>query len=130
MKKAVSMLAFAGVVLAAGTSYAGTKTSATVTVSTASRYAYGSMASARSSSDANQYIGCVTQGHAGGAILAVCSARNSAGVAASCSSTSSAVIQSVTNQTDHSWIRFEWDANGVCTFVTVNNSSQYAPLVP
>lgn len=92
-----------------------------VGVDTAGRTAYGSMVGARNSADATQYIGCSVVNF--GSPYALCFARNSAGTNVTCSTTNAGHIDQVAGLNNESYLYFQWDANGVCTYIYSQASS-------
>jgi hypothetical protein len=48
----------------------------------------------------------------------------------SCSSTDPAILQIAQSMNGDSWISFHWDAQGNCTKMTVENSSNMRPKTP
>jgi len=97
-------------------------------------FAYGSMGSARSSSDTAQYIGC-TLSTSGTTTYGTCSARgrNSSGVYqyASCHTTTAAHLNVIRTTNAISSLDFTWDADtGICGHISVANQSTFAPMVP
>jgi hypothetical protein len=112
---------------------AGVKATSPVQVNLTSRYAFGSMGSARNSVDSTQQIGCEVDVLANGIVYGGCSAVSAASVgagpiSASCSFYNqpgfAAVAQSVSSD---SFIIFTWDANGVCQQITSSNFSLWEP---
>ncbi|HEY5938718.1 MAG TPA: hypothetical protein VIU61_28900 [Kofleriaceae bacterium] len=97
-------------------------------------YAYGSMGSARSSSDTQQYIGC-TLSTSGTTTYGTCSARgrNSSGVYqyANCQTTNAAHLDVIRTTNAISALELTWDADtGTCRHISVTNYSYNAPMVP
>jgi hypothetical protein len=108
------------------TSQAGQKLTQTVTVNTASRVAYGSLGSARASADTVQFIGCSAL-HTGATI---CTAKNSAGTSATCSTTDPAFRSAANSLNGDSRLEFGWNTSGACTYLQVENYSSWAPKQP
>ena len=115
-------------------SFAGMKLSGTkynVQISTASSLAVGSLAEARLSSDANEYIGCTMQGQslipAGNVVL--CEANTSTNTYKMCTTTAPWAIAAVSALNNNSVLQFQWDSAGTCTEIDVRNDSAF-PIVP
>jgi hypothetical protein len=110
------------VVLAAAvlssTAIAGFKSSQNVVISTGSMFANGDVGTVHNSSDGDQYIMCRITGSTG-----TCYARNRDQVARSCSTTSSTLVNTIRFINGDSYIYFKWNADGVCTTITVENGS-------
>jgi hypothetical protein len=119
-------LLVAAVIGVVATSQAGQKLTQTVTVNTTSRFAYGSLGSARASADTNQTIGCSTF-HTGATI---CSARDAAGINGACSTTDPAYRSAANSLNGDSRIYFQWDTAGACTYLQIENYSSWAPKQP
>jgi hypothetical protein len=128
VRKAVVGLLFS--MSLAGTAWAGLKSNSPVYISTSGMYANGSLGSARNSSDALQYIGCYTRSDAMAASTLVCYARDSDGVAVSCSTTVASMIAVAQGLNSDSHLWFSWDSTGECNRLDVYNVSQTPPKVP
>jgi hypothetical protein len=87
--------------------------------------AYGSLGSARASSDANQMIGCSSYGNSG-----YCYARDRNNSSAMCLWSTPAQAQAVASLTDLSYIYFTFDSSGNCATVYVANYSYFLPPTP
>ena len=113
-------------VLAAGllsaTALAGMKTGQPVVIMDASKFANGELGYVRNTADTVQYIGCTTKGDAGS-----CTARNSAGLTRSCSSTEARWVNTMRAVSGDTYLYFKWDADGKCVMVIVDNNSTPAP---
>lgn len=105
-------------------SFAGTKTNPTVVVNQTARIASGALGSARNSQDNLQFIGCSVIDSTGGAFV-TCSARDSLGRSASCRSTDVGKVSVASSISSDSWVYFQYDALGNCTYLLVSTSSQY-----
>jgi hypothetical protein len=122
---AVAMLATAFV----GTAHAGKRTAAAVKVNSSSRYASGSVGSARNSSDSTQFISCQTSTSLPSHFI-TCAAADSAGHSASCSMTadgSNPDLWGLSVMSESSMITFTWDTVGNCTSVLISTYSDYVP---
>jgi hypothetical protein len=104
---------------------AGTKTNTTVYIG--SGYASGSLSSARYSSNTLEFMSCDL--YSTGYIS--CSARNSGGTYASCSTNTAnqpAFAQLIAGMNSASFLAFWWDtATGQCTNILLRNGSNYLP---
>jgi hypothetical protein len=132
-KPALSLLALAlGLSAVSGDASAGLKLVAPVGVSPTG--AYGSVASARSSSDSTAYIGCYSSGFDGswGTSYAVfCFARDAAGTTVGCHSYSDTISRAAQSITAFSYISFTMNAtNGICNDLDVDNFSYFGPIQP
>ncbi len=119
-----------GTLLAGTAAWAGVKTIYNVGINTSTRAAYGSMGTARSSADSNQYIGCAVLGYSTGSSSVICQAQDASGVAAYCTSTNPAIVTAATSQSGDAYLYFNYDASGTCTYLYVSNVSNYAPREP
>ena len=113
-----------------GTAWAGMKFVDQFYINTTYSYAYGSMGSARASTDSNQQIGCTTYNSGGTDNYGYCSARDPSGTYKQCSWSGSQWTTTINAMTASSWIWFYWDANGNCTFITLQNDSSQLPSTP
>ncbi len=93
-----------------------------VGINDASRFAVGTMADARGSSDNVQTIGCY---HNTG--FASCYATNSAGLSRSCTTTNAALIEVIRSIGSESYLYFQWNTDGTCSYVFVDNGSRWKP---
>jgi hypothetical protein len=126
MKKPIVLAALAASAIAA-TASAGTKWNRSVTLDPSYRYAYGSVGTARNSTDNLQYIGCEAYYFSSGFVHLYCAARNAAGTTVSCYTSNLTQVQAASQMTDSSLIYFTYDANNVCTLVAISNYSAYEP---
>lgn len=116
--------------LAVGSAHAGFTITTGVVVDTTNRIVLGTAMMARAAPDTLSYIGCYVEGFSSGAAIAICGARNSAGVSGFCSSSAPAIVQAVANSGPNSYYDFRWDTSSICISVQVNNSSYSGPLQP
>jgi hypothetical protein len=124
----LSALAIAALIGVAPVAHAGFKSSFGVTTDPVSRYANGTMGSARASADAVQYMSCyATYASSAGAF---CVARDAAGTTVSCFTSDPNKVAIVSAMTSYSYVYFSYDASGTCTQILVQNSSYYPPMVP
>ena len=113
---------------------AGRRDTANVTIDAANRTASGSLGSARAGSGL-QEIGCagfLIPSATGSQRMLWCYAIASNGAGASCAMAYSYMGPGEPLQgfKEDSFLRFSWDASGLCTRVDVENYSYYAPVVP
>lgn len=120
----------ASAALAVTGAWAGAKNSVQVTVDTVAREAYGALGTARGTADTTQYIGCQVYAYSSSTPVAFCSARNAAGTGGSCTSSNTTIIDSARAVNGDSYVYFNWDASGNCTYLLVVNNSLYAPKQP
>jgi hypothetical protein len=104
----------------------------TVTVNTdGSGQAHGDMATARSSANDVEYIGCGVRRHdngAGGAsAYGFCQAGDAAGVTGFCSTDNAELLDVIENVADYSFITFSWNNKGQCRMIGISTQSFYIP---
>lgn len=130
-KKQLTVLA--ALVLTSSAALAGLATITPVSVvvnSDASGSALGSMSAARFSKNTVEYIGCGVRRieSAGGVVVfGFCQASDAAGVVAFCETENPALIESIGDQDDYSFITFSWDASGICRSIGNSTQSFYIP---
>lgn len=122
MKLMTKTAMFAVLAAAAATAYAGTRAQVQVQVNTTSRYAYGAMADARGSADPYQQISCNTNSNSGSCYLV-----NSTGVSGSCYTTNPTFIDLIRSISAESYVYIQWNADGTCNYVLVQNASFMKP---
>jgi len=115
-------------VLLGSAAFAGMRSTAEVYINQTSKYAQGSLGSARNSADSNQYIGCsVTNDYI------YCSARNAAGTWVHCDAYSASMALSARGIGSSGYLSFSWlgsSTSGTCNTLTVSHNSAYAPKEP
>lgn len=128
-KKHLVILSVAALCASSGLAMAGMRFSAEVYINDTYRTAGGSMTDARGSADTRQFIGCYHyyDSASSSPYLGFCQASNSAGLTKSCSTTNSAIVQSIRSISSESNISFAWNTDGTCRYVLVNNNSYYKP---
>jgi hypothetical protein len=78
-----------------------------------------------------QYIGCrISTSSSGTGATVYCAAQDANGVKGQCSSSSQNFVQLMSTLHSDSILSFNWDANGVCTVMSVENWSSNAPKQP
>jgi hypothetical protein len=136
LRRRIIIPAFAVVAVAAGLGLvhevsAGTKTSYPVVVDLRARTASGAIGAARNSPDFSQVIGCFVHAQAGVAALSLtCEARDANGATMMCARGDAALITASQAINGDSYVSVDWDGNGVCTCLTVWNSSVHEPKLP
>jgi hypothetical protein len=128
------LMGIGGLVLGSSAAMAGlvTITPVTVTVNPdSSGSANGSMSAARFSKNEVEYIGCgvrrIEDGVGGVLVFGFCQARNAAGDLGFCNTENAALIASIGDQDDYSFITFSWDEEGVCRSIGNSTQSFYIP---
>ncbi len=120
-------LGIATIVAAIGTTAsAGQKLSVPVTVDTSALHASGAVGTARNSVDTTQYILCEVY-LSGSTSYLYCWARDAADHFASCFSSSPYLIQVAQAISGDSSIYFTYSSTGVCSGLSVYNSSLFEP---
>jgi len=118
------------VALFVNTAIAGVKFSGNVYIDAVSRYAYGSLGTARNSADGYSWVTCGVQSGTTGSMYASCYAVNASGVSASCGTTNANLVAVVATLEGDSSISFQWDSSGLCTYISVGQSSAAEPKKP
>jgi hypothetical protein len=98
----------------------------TAVVSNPGSGAYGAVHSARTSSDSKQFIGCAAYGSTStSSTYVACSASDSSGRGTYCATYNPSYYmwQSAMGVNDASFIIFDVDSKGNCTYIYHNNSS-------
>ena len=108
-----------------GSAQAGTVT--TVPVYVSPHFAYGSVSTARHSSDQNQSIGCGVYGTSTHHTYVYCSAHDAAGHSMYCATYDPAInlVQAVQSVNATSNITIDSDASYSCTLIYASNFSMY-----
>lgn len=93
--------------------------------------ASGSMASARTSGNDVEYIGCGVRKYAnptGGVnTYGFCQASDAAGVTAYCFTNNAELLDGFENVADFSYVSFSYDAEGQCQLIGISTQSFYIP---
>ncbi|MHA7630155.1 hypothetical protein [Corallococcus sp. M7] len=120
-----------GLVLLMGSTaaWAGGKGYSPVYISIPLRYATGSMGDARNSTDTQQGIS-ITFDASSNSEFAYVNITDSTGLYAFCSTSSPTLISAMKAVNSDARIAVSWDQNGVCTSITVDNSSWSTPKLP
>jgi hypothetical protein len=126
MKKTGTMV---GLCLAMGlstASFAGAKDTFAVYIDTASRFAIGSMGSARNSTDTHQNMYCYTNTSGYG----YCMATDASGTSVGCSTSNANMLATIRSLNSDSYLQFFYDGGGYCTSILVGTGSHYEAKVP
>lgn len=119
----ISALVAIGIMTTAQLSLAGQHVDYEVTVG--SDYAFGSLATARSSGDSQQRIGCYLV-YANNAVMGYCSARSRTGQTKSCLAYDAGKQEIIGSVGGGSYVFFRTDSHGLCSYLYVANDSKYA----
>jgi len=129
MKKLAIAVTLISSLTAAVDAYAGSSVTRTVSVAPYNNgyLANGAITAAARSRDTNEYIGCSIEGDpSNGATATVqCFARNSGNATASCYAITPALtaLEVVASINTSSYLLFETNSSGQCTYISVNNDS-------
>lgn len=116
---AIPALALSLAALATAAS-AGQRAVVPVTIDFKEVFAVGVLADARSTPDANQYIGCETTWTRGS-----CIARDANGMSVSCSTRDPDQLAIMRSLGSESFLIFGWNKDGTCSNLQVYNSSAF-----
>jgi hypothetical protein len=120
-------LTFAGALLTSTLAVAGYKTDwQDLVVDTVDRLAKGDLATVRNSSDTTQVIFCQSYAAPGGS-TGYCWAQGPTGGPVACYTTDPNLIAVIRSLNGNSYLYFDWDTNGHCTFIQTNESSDLPP---
>jgi hypothetical protein len=114
-------------------SYAGQANDVPVTIDGTLREAYGNYKTARFAPSDTTMIGCGSyvsiNDLATGSMIrgGFCQARDASGTTAFCSIITGAIADKVSSISDYSYVRFLWNEDGICTFLSVSTQSFYIP---
>lgn len=128
MNKFAIVATLAAGLAAQSAAYAGYSYPSTVAVynsSSGGGTASGAMRPTRYSSDSTQYIGCGIASDAVSSTYVSCYARNSAGSYLYCytSTPSTAALHALSSVNDTSFIYFQVNSAGQCTYLSIGNQS-------
>jgi hypothetical protein len=93
------------------------------TVQVFSDWARGDMGTAHNASN-GQYIYCWVTSDIGGPPILYCEAYDGLGATSFCFSVNSYLVNIATGMADSTQVEFGWDDGHLCSFLTVNNTSQ------
>lgn len=114
-------------VLAGTAAWAGSRYAYPVYINLSAKEAYGTLGAARNSTDAIQFISCDVHAYDDGDKRMSCTAKNTSGTNVYCTSSVAALVETARSLSSDSFVYFEWDASGACTYLGVGHSSEYAP---
>ena len=115
-------------VLVSGSASAGVKYTGSVYASSTGRYAGGGLGYARNTSNGTEYIGCSVSQYSG-SVSIYCSAQDSAGNYAGCTSTDAAFVAAARSLSTDEYMSFSYNASGTCTSLYVEHYSWNQPKV-
>lgn len=93
-----------------------------VTISDAGRWANGAFADVRAGADSQQWIGCNYN-----TVTGSCTATNAAGTSRTCTTSNAALLDVIRSLTPESYIYFQWNTDGTCSYILVENSTRFKP---
>ncbi|MCE9668701.1 hypothetical protein LY474_12830 [Myxococcus stipitatus] len=92
--------------------------------------AYGTLSTARNSTDSLQVISCAISSFDSNYSIVSCSARSSTGQSVICTSLNPLIIETARAINGDSYVMFTLDGEGNCTSLTVMQSSGFEPKQP
>lgn len=110
-----------------GVAMAGAYTGYQVGINDTYKFAVGSIATTRNTPDTVQYIGCYHNAYPGGTSSGNCYAVNNAGVSRTCYTTNANLIETIRSIGDDSYIYFQWNTDGTCSYILVDKGSRFRP---
>jgi hypothetical protein len=122
---AMTMACLSAAFLMTTPAWAGSKTQSGVLIDDSQRLGSGALGAVRNTANLVEYIGCDVYNTFG-----ICFATNSAGTSRSCFTYDANLINNMRSVTSDSLVLFYWDANGYCSQIIVENSSNWAPRIP
>jgi hypothetical protein len=128
----VAGLALVALMGAAVAAHAGSKVVAPVRMGKTGTggWAYGSLGSARNSANINDLIDCSVYAFPSGITYAGCRAVDAAGNFAYCYAGGASQVYAAISINSDSYIYFNYDSSGTCTYLSVTSGSQYEPKRP
>jgi hypothetical protein len=127
------VLGLIGVGVLAGVGHAGLKGNYPVSINLPARLALGGLATARASVNGNTHIGCYSSVQASGggpSYYGFCQARDDNGVNAVCTTSDPDLVLQIARLQGDGRVQFDWDTNGTCIRIIVQQSSTQAPKAP
>jgi hypothetical protein len=125
---AMAAISAASILLTSTSAVAGSKTDFPVFIDDTRMAASGTLGSTRNTNETNSLLGCeVRSDNSGSGSYGFCSARNAAGLERVCSTSNPELVAAMRSLNSDSFVEFDWDSNGQCTFISVDNSSDTAP---
>lgn len=128
--KNMKPLVLFGIASMSSLSFAGLRLDEPVVVNLVNREASGSIGSARNSGDSVQYIGCAIEADPSTDPMVACFAADAADTRVLCTSSSPRIVAAVQAISSLSFLDFQWDSNGNCTFVYLDSASFNPPRAP
>ena len=89
--------------------------------------AQGDMVTARFADNDVELIGCGSTLTSDGFAFGFCQATDANGVQGFCSTDDAALLQQMRSTADYSFVRFQWDSDGICTLLRFSTQSFYIP---
>jgi hypothetical protein len=129
-RNSIMVVLFAATTLIGTTALAGYHWGSEVVIDTSLRKALGTMANVRASNDNVQNIGCAVRASTGSSAGVNCYATDSTGQSIQCFSSEAGFVQAAGSITSNSHLIFQWNAQGTCTYISVENYSSNAPVEP
>jgi hypothetical protein len=126
----VGLFAIAFLALSAGVVRAGYRSYDNVVIYPGGTGAYGSLADARASSNANEMIGCRNYANPGGSLYCYCFARDKTGAGASCVTYDQGICGRAAEMNGDTYMYFTVDSAGSCAYLLTQNSSYETPKTP
>jgi hypothetical protein len=125
-------LAVGAIALLTGSAWAGFKSRWPVRIDTTTSTATGSLASARSSRNSIEMIGCEVRAwvYNGGQYMASCRAQDDTGASAACWSSNPVIVNALSSLNGDGILQFTWDSAGECVDLAVTNISWADAKVP
>ncbi len=112
-----------------GKAQAGWKQPNPVTIDTVNLYASGGLGDARNSSDTLQHIGCSVFSN-GSAPSAMCYGEDAGGHQFWCGTSNAALVQVAQAVQGDSHLYVYWNSSSACTYLEVENASEFTPKAP
>ena len=121
--KSTVLVPFAALAIAAAPlASAGTRAVYQVVINDSARWANGTLTDARGSADSVQGMGCYHNATSAG-----CFATNAAGVARTCTTVNAQLIEVIRHVGPEAYVYFQWNTDGTCNYVLVENNSRFKP---
>lgn len=129
-KLTVGLMVGVAALVAGSSAIAGLRVIESVSVNTATRFASGSLASARAAADSVQFIGCGATWRTDGTVNGSCFAKTAAGVSGSCTFSDTNLAHALGAVSGDTRLQFRWDATNKCTSISLEDASYWAPKQP
>lgn len=125
-KKILGFVGAAAIVTFGATAFAGFRSTYVVHVDMTYREAWGSLGATRGTGDNNAMLGCSLNSNGSVCCFAADTLGNNYPECCVSSPTPS-MQQAVASLNGDSYLSFNWDTNWSCTYIIVENSSQFMP---